>query len=227
MTRRQGGGVIFRLLMFLTLCGFLGLVYLARHPLLRLAGSFWVAGDQPGHADAIIVSGDDSFAGDRASLAAALFRAGWAPQVVASGRMLRPYASVAELIARDLESQGVPSTAVVRFAHHAGGTLEEAEALRGLVTERGWRGILLVTSNYRARRARYIFRHVFAPGVSVAVIPAQDSQFDPRSWWQSRNGRKLLFLEVVGYLVALWELRHDQRGTEPVPGASQQLLIAP
>jgi uncharacterized SAM-binding protein YcdF (DUF218 family) len=227
MTRRQRGGVISRLLMVLTLCGFLGLVYLARLPLLRLVGSFWVAGEQPGRADAIIVSGDDNFAGDRASLAAALFRAGWAPQVVASGRMLRPYTGVAELIARDLESQGVPSNAVVRFAHHAGGTLEEAEALRGLAAERGWRGILLVTSNYHARRARYIFRHVFAPGVSVAVIPAQDSQFDPGSWWQSRNGRKLLFLEVVGYLVALWELRDDQRGTEPLPGASQQLLIAP
>jgi uncharacterized SAM-binding protein YcdF (DUF218 family) len=227
MTPLQRGGIIFRLLTFMALCAFLGLFYVARHPLLRLAGSFWVVEDQLEHADAIIVIGDDNLAGDRASKAAALFRAGWAPQVVASGRMLRPYAGVAELIARDLESQGVPSAAVVRFAHYASNTREEAEALRGLVTERGWRRILLVTSNYHTRRARYIFRHVFPAALAIAVIPAQDSQFDPGSWWQSPNGRKLLFLETVGYLVALWELRHNPGGTVQVPGTSQQLLIAP
>ena len=148
------------------------MLYLARHPLLRLAGGWWVVSDPLQHADAIVVLGDDNFSGDRAARAAELFQAGWAPQVVASGRMLRPYAGVADLIARDLQAKGVPAAAIVTFAHHADSTRSEAEALRGLVAQRHWHRILVVTSNYHTRRARYIFRKVFPSDVSISVSPA-------------------------------------------------------
>src|SRR5579872_4990314 len=127
MISGQRGGIIFRVLAFLVLCGFAGMIYLARHPLLRAAAGFWIVQDRIEPADVIIVIGDDDFTADRATEAAALFRAGWAPQVVASGRMLRPYMSMADFMARDLESRGVPASATVRFSHRADDTLEEAE----------------------------------------------------------------------------------------------------
>jgi len=225
MNPRERGGMIFRLLLLLVLCAFAGLFYVARRPLLRLAGNLWISEDQLEHADAIIVLGDDNFAGDRASRAATLFRAGWAPQVVASGRMLRADAGIAELIERDLEGRGVPAASIVRFDHHADNTLEEAEALRGLAGQRGWRRILVVTSNYHTRRARYIFRHVFDPAVWIGFIPAADSQFDAKSWWESRAGRKIFFLETVGYVLAMWELH--QGAKETAPGANRLLITIP
>ena len=133
MTTSQRGGIIFRLLALMALCLFAGIVYLARHPLMQLAASFWIVQDRVTPADVIIVIGDDNFSADRATEAAALFKAGWAPLVVASGRMLRPYASLADLMAKDLESRGVPASAVVLFSHRATDTREEAEALRVLV----------------------------------------------------------------------------------------------
>src|SRR5580692_1118462 len=123
MTGAQRGGIIFRLLSLIFLAALFFMLYLARHPLLRLAGGWWVVSDPLQHADAMIVLGDDNFSGDRAERAAELFQAGWAPQVVASGRMLRPYAGVAELIQRDLEGRGVPAAAIIPFAHHAENTL--------------------------------------------------------------------------------------------------------
>lgn len=212
MMRGQRGGIIFRLLTLLVLCGFAGMIYLARRPLLRAAAGFWIVQDRIEPADVIIVIGDDDFTADRATEAAALFRVGWAPQVVASGRMLRPYMSVADLIARDLESQGVPASAIVRFSNRAKDTLEEAEGLRVLVAQKGWRRILLVTSNYHTRRARYIFRKVLPGSISLEVGGASDSGFEPATWWESRQGRKTFFLETVGYLVAVWELRQEQAG---------------
>jgi uncharacterized SAM-binding protein YcdF (DUF218 family) len=212
MMSGQRGGIIFRLLALLVLCGFAGVLYLARNPLLWAAARFWIVQDRIEPADVIIVIGDDDFTADRATEAAALFRAGWAPQVVASGRMLRPYTSVADLMARDLESQGVPMSAILRFSHRANGTLEEAEGLRVLVAQKGWHRILLVTSNYHSRRARYIFRKVLPGSVSLEVASASDSGFEPATWWESRQGRKTFFLETVGYLVAVWELRHQQAG---------------
>ncbi len=206
--RGQRGGIIFKLLGFLTLIAFLALLYLVRHPLMRVAGDFWVVEDRVDHADVIIVIGDDNYSGDRAFRAADLFRAGWAPLVVASGRKLRPYAGISELIAHDLTSDGVPSADVVRFDNAAADTLDEALALRRFIAEKHWNRVLLVTSNYHTRRARYIFREVLPAQVSLSVAAARDSAYDPATWWQSRAGLKIFFLESVGYCVARWELRH-------------------
>jgi uncharacterized SAM-binding protein YcdF (DUF218 family) len=205
MKNTQQGGIFFRLLFLLMLVLLIGLIYLVRYPILRFAGGWWEAGDQPQPADAIIVLGDDNFAGDRAAEAAGMFHEGMAPLVVASGRLLRSYAGIAELIARDLETRGVPSSAIVQFPQRAANTREEALALRDLAKSRGWGRVLVVTSNYHTRRARYIFRKVFPPQVAVLVVAARDSDYDPNRWWQTRQGRKIFFLESVGYLTAVWE----------------------
>ena len=89
-------------------------LYLAPH-LAALAGGWWIVSDPLQHADATVVLGDDNFNGDRAAHAADLFHAGWAPEVVASGRMMRPYAGVAELIARDLQAQECLNAAIANL----------------------------------------------------------------------------------------------------------------
>jgi len=205
--RAERGGIFLRLLFLLFFLAFLALIYIVRHPLLRLAGQLWVVDEPAERADVIVVLGGDNFMADRAAHAAELYRAGLAPQVVASGRLLRPYAGISEMTARDLESHGVPAASIVKFSHRAANTREEAEALAGLVASRGWRRVLVVTSNYHARRTRFIFGRVFGSGITVRVSAAHDSDFDPSHWWESRLGLKLFFNEVLGYAVAWWELR--------------------
>jgi|SRR5579862_1051979 len=209
----QRGGIIFRLLSLLAICAVVGVIYFAWHPLLRAAASFWIVQDRIEPADIIIVIGDDDFTADRAKEAAALFHAGWAPQILASGRMLRPYASIADYMARDLQSEGVPASAILRFSHRADNTREEAEGLGVLAEQKGWRRILLVTSNYHTRRARYIFRKVLPGNVRLEVASAPDSDFNPTAWWETRRARKIFFLETVAYLEAVWELNRRQSGT--------------
>jgi uncharacterized SAM-binding protein YcdF (DUF218 family) len=207
MRRAQRGGIIMRLISLLMLLAFVAVIYVVRHPLLRLAGEFWVLDEPAEHADVIVVLSDDNFNADRAAHAADLYRAGIAPQIVASGRLLRPYAGIAEIMEHDLENRGVPAVAIVKFPHRAANTREEAEALTGLVSARGWKRVLVVTSNYHARRTRFIFGRVFRPNVTIRVSAARDSEFDPSHWWESRIGVKLFFNELVGYSVAWWELR--------------------
>jgi uncharacterized SAM-binding protein YcdF (DUF218 family) len=219
MSGVQRGGIIFRLLLLLVLVLLLAAVYLVRHPLLRLAANWWEVQDRLERADAILVLGDDNFPGERASRSAELYGAGWAPLVVASGRLLRSYAGVAELMSRDLEAGGVPSSAILRFPHRAGNTREEAQALGRLAADRGWNRVLLVTSNYHTRRARYIFRRVFPPQVTILMVSVRDADFDPDSWWESRQSRKLFLLETVGYLVAAWELWRSDSETDVPTGS--------
>jgi len=204
----QRGGIIFRLMFLLFFLALLFIVYLARYPILRLAGNFWVVDEPPRAADAIVVLGDDNYYGNRAARAAELFKAGWAPRVIASGRVLRPYAGIAELLERDLKDRGVPAAAIVRFNHDADSTREEGAALSQLVASRGWKRILLVTSNYHTRRSRYIYRRALPPGTELRVIAAHDSDYDPDSWWRTRDGLKLFFRESFAQMVAAWEMRH-------------------
>lgn len=205
----QRGGIFFKFLFLLCLVCFLFLIYLVRHPILRFAGRFWVVDDGPAYSDAIIMLSDDNYNGDRAARAAELFKAGWAPRVVASGRFLRPYASIAELEEHDLKSDGVPQDAIIRFEHHAANTKEEAEALRQLILQRGWKRILLVTSNYHTRRARYICARTFPAGTVLRVVSARDSEYDPDHWWETRQGIVIFTHELAGMLVTLWEMRHQ------------------
>jgi uncharacterized SAM-binding protein YcdF (DUF218 family) len=207
--QRERGGIIFRLLSLLLFVLLLAAVYAVRYPLMRMAGRLWVVSDPAEHADAILVIGDDDYTGDRAARAAELYRSGWAPIIVASGRRLRPYAGIAELIEHDIEGHGVPPTSVIRFAQDADNTLDEAKALRQLVADRHWRHLLLVTSNYHTRRAGYIFRKVLPADVSLDVISAPDANFDPDYWWQSRKGQELFLHEIFGYPLAVWELRSE------------------
>jgi len=220
---RQRGGIFFRLLFLVLFLCLLFLVYLVRHPLLRLAGSVWIVDESPVRADAIVILGDDNFGGDRAARAAELFKAGWAPRIIASGRYLRPYAGISELEEHDLVERGIPQSAVVRFPHYAEDTRDETIAIGQLISSRGWKRILLVTSNYHTRRSRYLAERTFPSGTVLRVVAAPDSEYDPRNWWRTRTGLKIFLHESIGMVVAMWESRHNDVQTSDSASADPAL----
>ena len=212
-TTSERGGILFRLLFLMAFAVLVFLLYLARHPLMRMAGNFWVVDEGPVASDAIVILGDDNYPADRATRAAELIKAGWAPRVIASGRYLRPSASIAELEEHDLTDRGVPQSAIVRLAHRAENTRDEAQAISQFIVSKGWKRIIVVTSNYHTRRSRYICERLFPPGTALRVVAARDSDFDPDSWWRTRLGVKIFAHELVGMIVAMWELRHQEAQT--------------
>lgn len=212
-TDSQRGGIFFRLIFLLFLACFIFVVYLVRHPLMRLAGNFWVVDDGPVASDAIVILGDDNYEGDRATRAAEVLKAGWAPRIIASGRYLRPYAGIAQLEQHDLLDRGVPQSAIVLLQHRADNTRDEGEAIGKFISAHGWKRILVVTSNYHTRRARYILTRVLPKGTEMRMLAAHDTNYDPDNWWRTRRGEKIFFHESVGIFVAMWELRHRDAQT--------------
>jgi len=224
--KSQRGGIIFKLMFFMCLALFCFFLYIARHPLLRLAGDFWVVDDAPKPSDAIVMLSDDDYQADRAAHAADLYKAGWAPHVIASGRLLRPYAGIAELEEHDLETRGVPENAVVKLPGSDRNTRLECQNIGQFISAHGWKRLILVTSNYHTRRARYICSRVLPSGTVLIVSPASDSDYDPQSWWTSRQGTKMFFGEAVGIFVAMWELRHSNVQTsEPSSGLNFRSML--
>lgn len=208
MTRHwhaQRGGILRRVLAALFVLVTLLSLWLLRAPILRSAAQTLIVEDELQPADAIVVLGDDNYAGDRAGRAAELFLARWAPVVVASGRYLRPSASLADLMAQDLAARNVPASAIVPLRHRADSTRAEAAAIAELARERRWRRLIIVTSSYHTRRSRFIFRSVLPADLQARVTPAVDSDFDPQAWWQAREGRKTFARESLAWMLALWE----------------------
>lgn len=215
-TRRSSeyGGVVGTLIALLFLAAFCLLLYWARHPILRYAAESWVVDEPAPHADAILLLGDDNFYADRATRAAELIRQGVAPLVVASGRRLRPSAGIVELMQHDLIERGVPKEKILPFPQDADNTGEEAAALAKFCSERRFRSVILVTSNYHTRRARYIFEKAFPSSISVSVASARDGDFDPDRWWEKRKSEKLFVHEWEGMLVAVWDFHSSSRGEQ-------------
>jgi uncharacterized SAM-binding protein YcdF (DUF218 family) len=208
---RERGGILTKLIALICFAALCGLLYLLRGPILSFAGESWVVDEPLEQAEALIVLSDDNFYADRATRAAELYREGKAKLVVASGRRLRPSAGIGELMEHDLIERGVPKENILRVAHDADNTREEAEALLKVARERKWRKVIVVTSNYHTRRARYIFRKVFPQQVEVAVASARDGDFDPAHWWEKRLSIKQLTRELAGMVVAIWELTSSDK----------------
>ncbi len=212
----QNGGVLSSLIATLAVLFILFVLYLARHPIFRLFGEAWVVEDTLERSDAIIVLSDDNFYADRATRAAQVYRQGLGPVVIASGRRLRPYAGIAELMEHDLIERGVPKDKIMRVAHDADNTREESLALAKVVAQKKWRSVIVVTSNYHTRRARYIFSHVLPAGTKVRVTGAPDGDFDPERWWEKRISVKELLREMAAMMVAIWEQHAGAETTDKV-----------
>ena len=186
----------------------MGLVlYLARGPILRGVAHGWIVDEPLEKAQAIVVLGGDSRTGDRVRHAASLYKDGWAPRIVLSGAPIRTYFNETELMAREARELGVPADHLILAPSGANSTLEEALKLRPVLAEHNFRKVIVVTSNFHTRRAKQIFLGVYRPrGTIVLVSAAPDRSFDPATWWQSREGRKLLFLELLKWSYTWWEL---------------------
>ncbi len=203
----QRGGAIVRLLALVFLIVFLLILYLARGPLLRAVAAGWIVDEPLEKAQAIVVVGGDSSAGDRLRHAVQLYRAGWAPRLVLSGAPFRNYFNESELMAHEAKQLGVPAEHLILAPSNADSTLEEALGLRAVLARHDFRKIIVVTSNFHTRRARTIFVGVYRPlGTRVIVSAAPDVRFDAQTWWQQREGRKQMVLEISKLIYTWWEL---------------------
>jgi uncharacterized SAM-binding protein YcdF (DUF218 family) len=159
-------------------------------------GSWLQLSQPPQKSDAIVVLGGDP---SRAIKAAALYKEGWAPEIWVSRTYREAYFArldalgialpKEEQIVKDaLVKRGVPAGQVKFYGSDVLSTLEEAQGLRRALG-RADAKLLLVTSAVHARRARMVFRRMFA---DVRVVAADDPAPATR-WWT----RKLLAEQVV------------------------------
>ena len=80
--------------------------------------------------------------------------------------------------------------------NHTQSTREEAKVMMAEARRRYARRVLIVTSDFHTRRARYLYRQA-APDLDIRVIAAPNLLFKLDRWWENRDSKKLVLLEIV------------------------------
>lgn len=78
----------------------------------------------------------------------------------------------------------------------SGNTLENAYSAKGVVSDRRFTRVILVTSGYHMPRAHLALRTIIPAGVSIAVIPVKP---ETREWGGFLRVAKLYFIEGWKY----------------------------
>jgi uncharacterized SAM-binding protein YcdF (DUF218 family) len=190
--------------------------YVTYRPVFRAAGNFLVVVDQPVKSDAIVVlaGGDPA----RPFEAVQLYKAGFAPWVVVTTeRPPRVYEELKkdgiflnqnyENYLKVIEGYGVPADHFIRVESYVNDTLDEMQAIKKFAQSRGWKSLLIVTSNFHTRRAKMVSRYVMEPDIRVTMVAASKDSFDPSTWFESQASTRTFVIEVeklVTYKAYLW-----------------------
>lgn len=178
-----------------------------RRPVLAAGAHFLDVGSAPEVSDVIFVLGGDIHS--RPLRAVELYRRGLAPTILLA-RSADSEATRIGAIPNETDAtvvlmtrMGVPDSAIV-VASPPGGvssTTAEAVELRRYLDENPVSRVMVVTSAYHTRRARWQIRRQLRDfPVQISMVSVEDPRFDATNWWRSEAGVLAYGQEYVKFL---------------------------
>lgn len=171
------------------------LAYTLRAPLLTGLAGFLVVDDPLQPADIIFMLNGDVTT--RPFHAAKLFEQGLAPTIVIPREEDSPaseiglYPNGTDVSVDVLQQQGVPDESIIVIPVEGGvtSTRDEAKTLRQYINAHNVTEVILVTSAFHTRRARWIFnKELNGSGTTLRVSAAPHWEYDQTNWWQDERG---------------------------------------
>ena len=167
------------------------------------------------HADAIVVLAGSATYLERTDWASRLYKEGVAPIVILTNDNVIGGWSVSEqrnpmlveLAAEELRRKGVPAEKIDTIWEAVSSTHEEALRLREYAINHNLRSILVVTSSYHSRRARWTLRRVFeGSGITIGLeAPGPGLQTPaPGTWWWHGSGWQMVpgeYVKIIYYRI--------------------------
>src|SRR5579883_2529200 len=151
----------------------------------------------------------------RVSDAMELLAAGYGKRLLISG--VHP-SSAASDISRTLPERQTYFNCCVDLDRSAVNTRSNAAETRRWVHERGFRSLIVVTSNYHMPRAIVELSHAM-PDVALIPFPVVGDKWKDEPWWTSGAAMRLLVLEYAKYVAAEVRVRLDKLGLSTMVAA--------
>lgn len=170
------------------------------------AGHFLIIEDQLEPADAIV-----NLAGARTVRwleTVDLYRDGLAPNVLLSPGIVEEaevylrargirFPSEADLVKDAMVQLGIPPQAISVMGGSVDNTADEAARTRAIALDKGWTRLIVVTSRYHTRRAKYAFEREFkGTGIRIQVRGSRYDGAQPDGWWRSRSDLRYVVSEL-------------------------------
>jgi uncharacterized SAM-binding protein YcdF (DUF218 family) len=187
------------------------LAYAFRSQILTGIADYLIVSDnnlQP--ADVIVLL--NSEVNTRPFRASALYQQGLAPVIVIARSESTPTVDLG-LVPNDtdisiavMEKLGVPAGKIIELPFPGGvtSTFDEASAVRQYVVAHQAYRIILVTSAFHTRRARWTFEKVLAGlPVTLEMVAVPYAGFDQTNWWKNETGLITLdneYIKLIFYL---------------------------
>jgi uncharacterized SAM-binding protein YcdF (DUF218 family) len=164
-------------------------------PILTVMGKYLVVKHSPEKADLIVCLTGSNV--ERGLATADTYDMGLAPKIFLA-RKTPPdgvavlmekglnYPENKDLLLMLLKGLGVPRDALFISAESVESLFEEAELVKKVVDDRGYRSIIVITSPIHSRRAWLTFRKVFKgdENIRILVTPTTYSNYKPEEWWK-------------------------------------------
>ena len=182
-----------------------------RSPILTGVADYLVINDNLQPADIIFLL--NSEVNTRPFRAAELYKQGLAPLIVIARSedtaivKMRLVPNDTDISVTVMEMQGVPPAKIIVLPYPGGvtSTFDEAAALKKYMGSNHVGKIILVTSIFHTRRARWIFEKALAGlpvRLEMAAVPY--ATFDQTNWWKSENGLITLnneYIKLIYYFI--------------------------
>lgn len=181
-------------------------------------GDFLVLDEEPVPSDAVVVlcSGVEYY--PRLIEAAELFRKGFARKVVINGNrktdVLRSLEEKGferccpwyEESLRILSMFGVPKDQVICIsAEDAYDTVSEAEIVGREILQKEFTKIIITTSKFHTRRARFIWNKRFGDTLSICSVSAKTDPYNPKGWWKEGRQIRWVLAEYGAWIYYWWK----------------------
>jgi uncharacterized SAM-binding protein YcdF (DUF218 family) len=167
------------------------------------------------HADGIVVLTGGS---SRVSDAMELLADGYGKRLLISG--VHP-TNAASDISRSLPDNQSLLGCCVDLDHSAVNTRSNAAETRRWAHERGFKSLIVVTSNYHMPRAIVELSHAM-PDIALIPFAVVGDKWRDEPWWTSGATLRLLLSEYVKYVAAEVRVRLADAGLELTPELAEQ-----
>lgn len=164
-------------------------------------------------ADGIVVLTGGS---SRVSDALDLLAEGYGKRLLISG--VHPSNNTSEILRSVPESSRRLLLCCVDLDRSAVNTRSNATETRRWVKERGFRSLIVVTSNYHMPRATVELTHAL-PDTDLIFYPVVSETWREEPWWSNANGLRLVLSEYAKYVAA--EVRVHLAGLGLMPPESE------
>ncbi|MBG99073.1 MAG: hypothetical protein CMN58_01860 [Solibacterales bacterium] len=151
----------------------------------------------------VVLSGDRN--GNRLLKAVELVDQGFASTILITGPEGFYGARESDLAIDFARRQGLDLKILQPFVVDITSTLEETLAIDEELRSRDISRALVVTSEYHSRRANFILSRYGSENINYVLVTAEDPQFDPQTWWETRDGRKIVVVEYMKTLHSWFE----------------------